>query len=164
MGVARFFKGFEYHRLVSVFGDVPYYETLFESSDLEKMYIDRTPRGEVMDKVYDDLMYVFQNVRLNDGDNLLNRYVVAGLISRIMLFEGTRQKYHYNYQARAKKYLELAVAAGDFVINSGKYSITSDFRSLFGSQDLKGNPEMLMYRKGCTENCTNEPGCITRRP
>lgn len=146
MGVARFFKGFEYHRLVSVFGDVPYYETLFESSDLEKMYIDRTPRGEVMDKVYDDLMYAFQNVRLNDGDNVLNRYVVAGFISRIMLFEGTWQKYHHNDQARAKKYLELAVAAGDFVINSGKYSITSDFRSLFGSQDLKGNPEMLMYR------------------
>jgi hypothetical protein len=146
LGVARFFKGFEYHRLVRVFGDVPYYETLFDSSDLDKMYIDRTPRGEVMDRVYDDLMFAFQNVRLNDGDNVLNRYVVAGFISRIMLFEGTWQKYHHNDQARAKKYLELAVAAGDFVINSGNYSISSDFRSLFGSQDLKGNPEILMYR------------------
>ncbi|OJV36213.1 MAG: RagB/SusD family nutrient uptake outer membrane protein [Bacteroidia bacterium 43-41] len=146
MGVARFFKGFEYHRLVSVFGDVPYYEASFDASDHDQMYKDRTPRKEVMDHVYDDLMFAFENVRLNDGDNVLNRYIVAGFISRIMLFEGTWQKYHYNDQARAKKYLELAVAAGDFVINSGKYDITSNFRSLFGSQDLKGNKEMLMYR------------------
>lgn len=146
MGVARFFKGYEYHRLVSVFGDVPYYEALFESNDLEQMYKDRTPRGEVMDHVYDDLLYAFQNVRLDDGNNVLNRYIVAGFISRFMLFEGTWQKYHLNDQARAKKYLELAVTAGDFVINSGKYNITSNFRNLFGSQDLKGNPEMLMYR------------------
>ena len=146
LGVARFFKGFEYHRLVSVFGDVPYYETSFEATDLDQMYQDRTPRGEVMDHVYDDLLFAFNNVRLNDGANVLNRYVVAGFISRIMLFEGTWQKYHHNDQTRAKKYLELAVAAGDFVINSGNYDITSDFRSLFGSQDLKGNKEMLMYR------------------
>ncbi|NLD23632.1 MAG: RagB/SusD family nutrient uptake outer membrane protein [Bacteroidales bacterium] len=146
MGVARFFKGFEYHRLVSVFGDVPYYENQFDSSDLENMYKDRTPRGEVMDHVYDDLKYAFENVRLNDGNNVLNRYIVAGFISRIMLFEGTWQKYHHNDQARAQKYLELAISAGDFVINSGQYDITTDFRSLFGSQDLKGNPEMLMYR------------------
>jgi len=146
MGVARFFKGYEYHRLVSVFGNVPYYEALFESNDLEQMYKDRTPRGEVMDHVYDDLLYAFQNVRLDDGNNVLNRYIVAGFISRFMLFEGTWQKYHLNDQARAKKYLELAVTAGDFVINSGKYNVTSNFRSLFGSQDLKGNPEMLMYR------------------
>ncbi len=146
MGVARFFKGFEYHRLVSVFGDVPYYEASFEATDHVQMYKDRTPRGEVMDHVYDDLLFAFNNVRLNDGDNVLNRYIVAGFISRIMLFEGTWQKYHLNDQTRAKKYLELAVAAGDFVINSGKYDISSDFRSLFGSQDLKGNKEMLMYR------------------
>lgn len=146
MGVARFFKGFEYHRLVSVFGDVPYYEDQFDSSDLENMYKDRTPRGEVMDHVYDDLKFAFENVRLNDGSNVLNRYIVAGFISRIMLFEGTWQKYHHNDQARAQKYLELAISAGDFVINSGQYDITSDFRSLFGSQDLNGNPEMLMYR------------------
>ncbi|HAR38900.1 MAG: glycan metabolism protein RagB [Bacteroidetes bacterium GWD2_45_23] len=146
MGVARFFKGYEYHRLVSVFGNVPYYEALFESNDLDMMYQDRTPRGEVMDHVYDDLMYAFQNVRLDDGNNVLNRYIVAGFISRFMLFEGTWQKYHLNDQVRAKKYLELAITAGDFVINSGKYNVTSNFRSLFGSQDLKGNPEMLMYR------------------
>ena len=146
MGVARFFRGYEYSRLVSVFGDVPYFDQLFSETDYDIMYKDRTPRAEVMDKVYDDLMYAFNNIRLNDGANVLNKYIAAGFISRLMLFEGTWLKYHSGDQARAKKYLEFAVTAGDFVINSGKFSISSDFRSLFGSQDLKGNTEMLMYR------------------
>lgn len=146
MGVARFFRGFEYHRLVSVFGDVPYYDKLFSEKDYDEMYKDRTPRGEVMDKVYDDLKYAYENIRLNDGDNVLNKYIAAGFITRIMLFEGTWQKYHNNDAARAQKYLQFAIEAGDFVINSGKYDIDTDFRSLFGSQDLKGNKEMLMYR------------------
>lgn len=146
MGVARFFRGFEYHRLVSVFGDVPYYDDLISESDKDNMYKDRTPRGEVMDKVYDDLKFAFENVRLSDGDNVLNRYIVAGFISRIMLFEGTWQKYHNNDNTRAQKYLDFAISAGNYVIDSGLYDIDTDFRSLFGSQDLKGNKEMLMYR------------------
>ncbi len=146
MGVARFFRGFEYHRLVSVFGDVPYYDKLFSEKDYDEMYKDRTPRSEVMDNVYDDLKYAFNSIRLNDGNNVLNKYIAAGFITRIMLFEGTWQKYHHNDEARAEKYLQFAIDAGDFVINSGKYDIDTDFRSLFGSQDLKGNKEMLMYR------------------
>jgi len=145
-GVAMFFRGYEYSRLVSVFGDVPYYDKVFSEKDYDIMYKDRTPRGEVMDKVYDDLKYAYDNIRLDDGPNVLNKYIAAGFISRLMLFEGTWQKYHDGDQARAKKYLEFAVKAGDFIINSGKYDIKSDFRSLFGSQDLKGNSEMLMYR------------------
>lgn len=47
---------------------------------------------------------------------------------------------------KEQKYLQFAIDAGDFVMNSGKYDIDTDFRSLFGSQDLKGNKEMLMYR------------------
>lgn len=144
--VARFFRGYEYSRLVSVFGDVPYYDKLFAETDYTEMYKDRTPRGDVMDKVYDDFKYALDNMRTSDGDNMLNKYVAAGFISRLMLFEGTWQKYHKNDQARAKKYLELAVTAADVIIQSGKYDITTDFRTLFGSQDLKGNKEMIMYR------------------
>ncbi|MDD3787814.1 MAG: RagB/SusD family nutrient uptake outer membrane protein [Petrimonas sp.] len=146
MGVARFFRGYEYYRLVSVFGDVPYYGELFNETDYDVMYKDRTPRAEVMDKVYDDLKYAMENIRANDGDLYLNKYIAAGFIARFMLFEGTWEKYHNGDQARAKKYLEFAVEAGNLVINSGKYKISSDFRSLFGSSDLKGNQEVLLYR------------------
>lgn len=145
--VARFFRGYEYSRLVSVFGDVPYYDKVVKDTELDELYKDRDSRTLVMDNVYNDFEYVLNNMRLSDGDNqYLNKYIAAGFISRFMLFEGTWQKYHLNNTEKAKKYLDLAVKAADLVISSGKYSFTSDFRSLFGSQDLGSNNEVIMYR------------------
>lgn len=146
--VARFFRGFEYSRLVSVFGNVPYYDKVVSDQEIDLLYKDRESRTLVMDKVAEDFEYVLDNMRLTDGDNqYLNRYIAAGFISRLMLFEGTWQKYHMNNTDKAKKYLELAVRAANVVMSSNRYSFTSDFRSLFGSQDLASNKEIIMYRK-----------------
>ncbi len=145
--VARFFRGYEYSRLVSVFGDVPYYDKVILDTETDLLYKDRDSRTLVMDKVYDDFVYVLANMRLADGNaQYLNRYIAAGFISRFMLFEGTWQKYHLNNTEKAQKYLQLAVDAANLVMESGKYTFTSDFRSLFGSQDLAGNKEVIMYR------------------
>lgn len=146
--VARFFRGYEYSRLVSVFGAVPYYDKVVGDQELDLLYKDRDSRVVVMDKVAEDFEYVLTNMRLTDGDNLyLNRYIAAGFISRFMLFEGTWQKYHGNNNEKAKKYLDLAVKAANVVMASGRYAFTTDFRSLFGSQDLAASKEILMYRK-----------------
>jgi hypothetical protein len=145
--VARFFRGYEYSRLVSVFGDVPYYDKVVQDGEIEKLYKDRDARSVVMDNVYDDFVYVMANIRVTDGAaQYLNKYIAASFISRLMLFEGTWQKYQANDQTRAKKYLELAVSAADFVKTSAKYTFTSDFRSLFGSEDLTNNKEVIMFR------------------
>ena len=146
MAVGRFFRGFEYSRLVSVFGDVPYFETVVQDTDLETLYKDRDDRGFVMDKVYDDFKYAIANMRENDGVQNLNRYIAAAFISRFMLFEGTYQHYHNIDGARAKKYLEFAVEAAEVVMNSNKYNFTRDFKSIFASESLAGHPEVLLYR------------------
>lgn len=144
--VARFFRSIEYCRLVESFGDVPYYDRIVADNEKDLLYQDRTPRNEVMGHIYDDFEYVLSNMRLDDGDQYLNRYIAAGFISRYMLFEGTWQKYHNGDTELAKKYLEQAMKAGDLVLGSGLWQISSDFKSLFGSMDLKGNKEVLMYR------------------
>lgn len=144
--VARFFRGFEYQRLVSVFGDVPFFDKAVADNDLATLYKDRESRGTVMDKVYDDFKYVMANIRENDGTQFVNRYIAAAFISRFMLFEGTYQHYHGLDAARAKKYLEFAVEAAAYVMNSNKYNFTRDFKSLFTSESLVGHPEVLMYR------------------
>ena len=145
--VAKFFRGYEYSRLVSVFGDVPYYDKVLTDQDMDLLYKDRDSRTVVMDKVYDDFVYALDNMRLSDGNKqYLNRYVAAGFISRFMLFEGTWQKYHLNNTEKAKKYLELAVRAGQLVMDNSAFKFTSDFRSLFGSMDLANNAEVVMYR------------------
>jgi hypothetical protein len=101
-----------------------------------------------MDKVYEDFQYVLDNMRLSDGNpQSLNRHIAAGFISRFMLFEGTWQKYHLSNNEKATQYLQMAVEAADLVIQSGNWSFSSDFRSLFGSADLSSNGEVLMYRK-----------------
>ena len=128
------------------FGDVPYFETEVADNDKATLYKDRTPRGEVMDNDYDLLKDAIAKVRVDDGANYINKYVVAGFTSRFMLFEGTWQYYHNLDKARAKKYLELAESAARLVMDSGKYAIATDFHTLFGSDDLAGNKECLMYR------------------
>ena len=146
MGIGRFFRAMRYSELVLNYGDVPYYDHVVSDTDMDDLYKPRTPRNEVMDAVYDDLQYAFQNVRINDGEMNVNRYVVAGYISRIALHEGTWQKYYYKNSDRASKFLELAIEAGDYVINSNKYDIVTEFRELFTSEDLKGNKDCIMYR------------------
>lgn len=144
--VARFFRGYEYSRLVSVFGDVPYYGRVVGENELDTLYKNRDSRGFVMDRVYDDFQYVLANLRENDGAQFLNRYIAAGFISRFMLFEGTWQHYHNLDAARAQKYLTLAQQAAEYVMNSNKWKFTSDFKALFASDNLAGNPEVMLYR------------------
>ena len=145
--VGEFFKCFEYVRLVTSFGDVPYFEHEVSSTDFDELYKDRDSREVVMGHVYDMCKDIMNNMRESDLTNTLNRYVAAGFISRWMLFEGTWQKYHNNNDELSRKFLQFAVEAGDYVINSGKYSIATSMPELFGSQDLSGNAECLLYRK-----------------
>src|SRR5690606_33795267 len=116
------------------------------SDDFETQYKDRDDRGMVMDKVYEDFQYVLDNMRVSDGNGYVNRYVAAALISNLMLFEGSWQHYHNIDQARAKKYLEMARDAAQYVMDSGKWSFGSDFKSLFASEDLAGNSEVIFHR------------------
>jgi hypothetical protein len=145
-GIARFFRSMDYAGLVTVFGDVPYFDHEVSDSDYDDLYRPRTPRNEVMDAVYDDWKFALYNVRIDDGAMNVNRYVVAGFISRLALFEGTWQKYHYNNTERSRKFLSLAVEAADMVKNSNKYVFDTEFRALFGSNDLSGSKEVIFYR------------------
>ena len=147
LGVARFFRAMDYAGLVTVFGDVPYYDHEVSDTDYDDLYKARTPRNEVMDAVYDDWVFAMRNVRLNDGDVYINRYVVAAFISRLALFEGTWQKYHNGDVQRAQKFLNLAVEAAEMIRTSGRYDIVTDFRSLFGSKSLVGNKDCIFIRQ-----------------
>lgn len=146
IAVARFFRGVEYSKLVSVFGDIPYFDRVVEDTDRDYMYKDRDDRGLVMDRVYDDFQFALQNMRTNDGKQFLNRYVAAAFVSRLMLFEGSFLHYHGTDAARSRKYLELTQSAAELVMNSGQYAFTSDYKSLFASESLDGNKEVIMWR------------------
>lgn len=146
LGIARFFRAMEYANLVTVFGDVPYYNKEVGTSDIDELYKDRTNRDEVMDAVYEDLLYAMENVRTNDGDQTVNKYVVAAYTSRLAMVEGSWLKYHYNKNERAKKFFELALKGGDMVRLNNRYDIDTPFRTLFGSKNLSSSKECILYR------------------
>jgi len=149
-GVARFFRACYYSNLVFTFGDVPYYDRVPALSDskedMDYLYKDRDPRTYVDSCIMADFRYAMENVRQNDGALQINRYVVAGMASRMMLREGTFLKYHEIDEAMAIRCLSFAKEAAEMVMNSGKYAISGGYNALFTSDDLAGNSEMLMYR------------------
>lgn len=147
-GVARLFRAMEYAKLVQKFGDVPYYDAVVGSTDNEQLYRARDPRTTVMDKVNEDLAFACANIRVNDGTKGLtvNRAVAQGFASRIMLFEGTWQKYHANNTAKAAEYMKAAKDYAAALMQTNAYSIAPSYKSLTTSEDLAGNPEIIMYR------------------
>ena len=146
-GVAKFFRAMEYSNRVNDFGDFPFYGEVLEEND-PKLYKPRDPRALVMDSVLADFQYAAANVRVSDGDkSVVNRYAVLARMSRVFLFEGTWQKYHLGNNAKAKEYLEAAKWAANEVMTKGSYSIAADYRSLFNSADLSGNPEIIIFRR-----------------
>lgn len=160
MAVGRFFRAYAYFNLVVSFGDVPYFDKPIDETDPDFMYKDRDDRGYVMDKVYDDLKYAMENAYAQDNSSTqyVNKYLIAALTSRFMLFEGTWEKYHNLNADRAKKYLELAVSASEVVMGANKYSCTKDFRSIFGSDNLAGHPEVIFYRHYVAAKATHSVG------
>ncbi|MCP9199271.1 RagB/SusD family nutrient uptake outer membrane protein [Gramella sp. GC03-9] len=147
-GVGRFFRGLEYHDLVKSFGDVPYYDKELEENDNEMLYKSRDDRTFVMDRVLEDFEFAAANVRenvANEGQEV-DRSVVLAYMSRVFLFEGTWQKYHENNTEKAREYLEAAKWAAQEVINSGEFSL-GNYREVFNSLSLSGNPEVILYRE-----------------
>lgn len=149
IGVGRFFRALEYNDLVKRFGDVQWYGEVLQEDEEDKLYKPRDPRGMVMDSVLADFEYAVENVRMEDGTPGLtvNKDVVLAFMSRVFLYHGTYFKYHDIDQQRAQTYLQAARDAANQLIESGRYHLADDYRGLFNSLSLSGNPEIIMYRK-----------------
>ncbi|GBU08016.1 hypothetical protein AwDysgo_13470 [Bacteroidales bacterium] len=149
LGVARFFRAMEYSAQVQKFGDFPWYDKEILSNDNAQLYKLRTPRNEVMQNVLDDLIFAQEHVMQRDGIDKLsvNNDVVQAYTSKIMLFEGTWQKYRENDNTLAKKYLQVAKEASNSIIESNKYQIINSYKSITSSLSLVGNSEMILFRE-----------------
>ena len=148
LGVARFLRAMEYAKLVSRFGNVPYYEEALGNTDYTMLYRPRENRVTVMNKVLDDLNYAIQHIRTSDGEKGLNitRDVALAYASRLMLFEGTWQKYRENNTANAKHFLQAAKDFATTLMSENHYSLCANYKDLTTSEDLAGNPEVILYR------------------
>lgn len=147
-GVGRLIRGIEYCDLSFYYGDTQWYSTRLNSTDTDSLYKPRDSRENiVMPRVIADLRYALENIRTDDGELQMNRYVAAAMIARAMLREGTYQKYHNVDPELGRRCLELAKEACLTVMGAGKYTLSPDFASLFVSDDLASNPEVILYKR-----------------
>lgn len=148
-GVARFFRAMEYADLVWSFGDVPFYDTeIYPSDPAEVIYKERQPAADVCLKIMEDYEFAANNVRLNDGAQQVNRYLVLGMMSRELLELGTMLKYHgKDSNGAATKLLEKSKWAAEQLMASGKFQVEDDYRGIFSSEDLTSNKEVIFFRQ-----------------
>lgn len=143
-GVGRMWRAWFYWDKVKMFGGVPYYDTVIESTDEEALYKARDSREYVMGKVLEDLNFAVGNCSvlpefLNNG--VVNRYVALALKARICLFEGTWLKYHG--ESGWENWLDECISACQEVMNSGQYTLystgkpESDYSALFKSENTQ---------------------------
>lgn len=152
LGVARFFRAFEYANLVRHFGDVPYIDEYLDQSDAEAIYAPRMPRAAVVDSIMADLQFAAENLRTIErnravGDvNMLSSEVALAYMGRVALYEGTYARYVGKDEAAATELLKIAEGASQEIVGKGIFSLTPVYHELYGSLDLSKNPEVLLYK------------------
>nr|WP_292963199.1 MULTISPECIES: RagB/SusD family nutrient uptake outer membrane protein [unclassified Allomuricauda] len=152
VGVARFFRAQFYMEKVKRYSNVPWYDTVLGTSDDELLFKPSDPREFVIEKVMEDYRFAFDHVMADVATGAVSKWVVGTYFGRNALYEGTFRKYHseLGLEGTANTFLELAVEISQKVINDGGFSIyntgnpTADYHTLFESQDLSGNPEVIL--------------------
>lgn len=151
VGLARYYRAVFYFDMVKRYSDVPWYETTLNPGD-EDLYKPRDSREMVMSKVMEDLDYAMANVRESVPIGTPDLWAVKAFTARVALYEGTYRKYHneLGLEGSSAEWLEKAKTVSTEIINSGLFSIynsgnpESDYGSLFASQNLLGNPEIIL--------------------
>lgn len=160
MGVARFFRAQFYYNMVKRYGDVPWYSAVIGTSDEELLYKPKDPRTLVVDSVMADLEYAIANILPNRTNNtMLTKWTALSLLSRVALHEGTYRLYHdeLSLQSSAQAFLQRAATASQTIIDEGGFAVyntgngAADFRSLFCSNNLSANKEVIMLWKNSRE-------------
>lgn len=124
----KFFRAYAYYYLVKEFGDVPYVDTPYTSTD--GMFVERTPSAEVYQHIIDDLTSIatgdaLPNKSFYDNDCRVTRAMAQTLLAEVYL---QRAGYPMNGgEADYKKAAEMA----ELVINGG----TAELEQKDGSSD-----------------------------
>lgn len=151
-GLARYYRAGFYMGMVKRYSDVPWYGQTIDPADSAALYMARTPREQVMDSVMADLLFASEHVNESVPAGTPGKWAVTAMYARYALYEGTYRKYHseLKLQSTADALLDTARAAAARIMASGNFALYStgnpakDYTSLFNSQDLSGNKEVIL--------------------
>lgn len=147
-GVARFFRALYHFDLLKTYGDVVWVDKEINYNREEESTRPRDSRIVVAENICADLQFAVDNCfePAQAGDNVVNKYIAAALLSRVALYEGAWEKYHNVTGGKPAEFYSKAKAAADKVISSGLYEISDDYQKAYTSISLVGNKEVLFYK------------------
>ncbi len=153
-GEAYFFRAYYYFELLKNYGDLPIFSEYFDNTDDEYVYAARDPRNEVADFIISDLntaISLLQSFPDISGHPRISREAGYLLKARVALYEGTWEKYHYGTDfgvdgSDGETFLEIAADAAEDLIDSGVFSLYSDYKTLFNQTGYSGNSEVILWR------------------
>lgn len=124
LGEAYFFRAYSYFELLRLYGDLVIVMSTIDT-DSEELYAPRNPRTEVVDLIISDLntaaglLKDFKSVE----KGRISREGALAYLSRVALYEGTWQKFHYNNIAKANEYLKEGSEAARKVMDAGTFKL-----------------------------------------
>ncbi|RBL93049.1 RagB/SusD family nutrient uptake outer membrane protein [Chitinophaga flava] len=151
-GMARYYRALFYFGKIKRYSDVPWYGQTMNPNDTAQLYKPCSPRALVVDSMMADLSFAVAHIRSNVPSGTPNVWAAKALFARIALYEGTFRKYHpeLNLQATAGRFLDTAINVTQDIIKNGGFTIyntgnpTQDYATLFSSQDLLQNKEVIL--------------------
>ena len=147
LGIGRLYRAWQHYKVVRAYGDCYWVDKVLDPNDTEILYGPRQSRNSVMDKVLEDMNYACANITDNAGSRTaFNKWVALAMKAEICLYEGDYSKYVKNDNTRANTYLTEAKKACEEIMNSGNFSLNSNYQANFNSLDLAGNKEMILYK------------------
>lgn len=143
----RFFRAYKYFGILQSYGDLPYYDKVLGLMDEALEYKDRDSRDLVVKNMLDDLDYAIEHITATSPDaTCVTKDVVLFLKMRVALYEASFRKYN-NVTASVKgvafsnytpeSLYKIAADAARQIMDTGKYKLVDDYRSLFISNNLQ---------------------------
>ncbi|MDE5890899.1 MAG: RagB/SusD family nutrient uptake outer membrane protein [Bacteroidales bacterium] len=139
---ARFFRAYAYARLITLYGDVPFYLDAITPEQAFEM--GRTDKRIVLEQIYSDYDYAAQHLPVHNNSSQVTR-VEKGAA--------------YAFKARIALYqkdYEIAAQAASDCISLGKYSLYPDYGELF--RDKTKNCEIIYSIVRSTDLEVNSSG------
>lgn len=163
VGEAYYFRAWYYYKMLVDYGPLTWVNTPLDPNE-EEMYLPRDNRTLIADSILADLdnAIKYLNEQSSSATMRVHRDVARALKSEVALFEGTWEKYHkakgnkfYDpgvTDEKIRNYFTQAVNAAQEIMDRGIWRIYStgntlnDYRQMFQTTDLSGNPEVLWFK------------------
>lgn len=152
-GEALFLRGYFYHELLWMFGEVPVYTSVPTVEEAEE--ISRSSRDEVYSRITSDLSEAANLLPPSWSSDQYGRATSGAAMAyhaRTALYEGSWQKYVEGNPSGANALFNTAADRAMAVMNQGVYSLHPDFRELFTYAGEQSSEIIFDYQKVSGQN------------